>query len=157
MRKAVLSSIIASFLTAVCCGQPNGTAMLYLPLKDSPAVLTEHVHGPTDFLESAKLKNVSDHSITGFRIGWVVVYPSGKSKVGLGSRVDVPEGITPGTVVDVPAQQVSPNFAQEGASAIVFFVTDIRSRDVPVWKPEIESVEKLVLDEVEKAAALPAQ
>ena len=84
--------------------------------------------------------NVSEHSVTGYRIGWVVVYPSGRSKVGLGLAIDVPAGIKPGEVANVPAQAVSLDFVKEGASAVFFFVTDVYSTGVPAWKPELVKV-----------------
>ena len=123
-------------------GQGDGTGMMMLAQPDSPAILIETNHTTTDLLQSAKLMNVSEHSVTGYRIGWVVVYPSGRSKVGLGLAIDVPAGIKPGEVANVPAQAVSLDFVKEGASAVFFFVTDVYSTGVPAWKPELVKVEQ---------------
>ena len=143
MRKMISSVLLLSAaISCVSYGQARGTGMLWLPQPESPAILVETNHTRSDFLHAAKLKNVSDHSITAYRIGWVAVYPSGRNKVGLGLPVDVPEGIKPGEVVAVPAQQVSPDFAREGASALVFFITDVHSAKGPTWSPILDKVEQ---------------
>jgi hypothetical protein len=109
--------------------------MIWLRQPDSPAIFVRTVHSHKDFLRNATPKNVSTISRTGYRIGWVVVYSGGKDKVGLGLPVDVPEGIDPGRTVEVPAQRVSPSSSAEGASAVVFFITDVHSATGTVWKP----------------------
>jgi len=129
-------------MTSSLLGQERGTAMLSLRQPGSPAILVRTVHDVKDFLKSATLKNVSNTSLTGYRIGWVVVYPRGKNKVGLGLPVDVPEGIEPGQIAEVPAQGVSPVFSAEGAYAVVFFVTDVHTAMGAVWKPELEEIEQ---------------
>jgi hypothetical protein len=121
-------------------GQERSTSMTWLTQPDSPAIFVRTVHSVKDFLMSATLKNVSNASLTGYRIGWVVVYPGGKDKVGLGLPVDVLKGVDPGRTVEVPAQRVSPSFS-EGASAVVFFITDVHSAMGTVWKPELEEIE----------------
>lgn len=143
MRK-MLFGIVALVLTisSASYGQHQGTGMLSIHESDGPAMLVQMTHTVSDFLQAAILKNVSDHPIVGYRIGWVAVYPSGRTKIGLGLPVDVPEGIKPGNVVTVPAQQVSPAFAREGAIDVVFFVAEVRSMGGPVWKPTMEKVER---------------
>lgn len=123
-------------------GQDHGTAMLRLRQPDTPAALVRTVHSVEDFLQSATLKNVSNASLSGYRIGWVVVYPGGKDKVGLGLPVDVPEGLEPGQTAQVPAQGVNPHFAAEGASAVVFFVTDVQTVSGTVWRPDLARIEQ---------------
>lgn len=57
--------------------------------------------------------------------------------------IHAPEGIKPGETADVPAQGVSPDYARkEGASAVVFFVTDIYTAAGNAWKPELEKIEQ---------------
>jgi hypothetical protein len=153
MRKIILFAFLALCL-AVSSGafaQGQGTGMLSLPQPNSPAILVETTHGTKDLLESAKLKNRSEQLIIGYRIGWVAVYATGKEKVGLGLPVDLPLGVRPGTTIDVPAQGVSMDYAQEGAIAVVFFVTDVRTAapsGTPVssvWRPAIEIFEAQAL------------
>lgn len=138
----LLGGVLILGISPKALGQGDGTGMMMLAQPDSPAILIETHHTTTDLLQSAKLQNVSEHSVTGYRIGWVVVYPSGRVRVGLGLAIDVPTGIKPGEVANVPAQAVSLDFVKEGASAVVFFVTDVYSTGVPAWKPELAKVEQ---------------
>lgn len=126
-----------------CFGQVHGgTGMIMLEQPDSPAILIETHHTTKDLLQSAKLKNIGKRLVTSYRVGWVVVYPSGRNKVGLGLPIDVPAGIRPGEIANVPAQTVSLDFAKEGGSAVVFFVTDVYSAGGPTWKPDLDKIEQ---------------
>lgn len=143
--RTTLLSLVASLVLLVAANsfaQERGTAMLWLEQSDCPAALIQTHHTNKDFLQSAVLKNVGEQAISEYRIGWVVVYPSGKSKVGLGLPVRVPDGLKPGETVDVPAQQVSTDFAKEGVSAVVFFVTDVHLAENNLWKADLESAEQ---------------
>jgi hypothetical protein len=141
MRKIWVGYLATLLMMTSSLGRERSTSMLWLTQPDSPAIFVRTVHSVKDFLKSATLKNVSNTSLTGYRIGWVVVYPGGKDKVGLGLPVDVPQGIDPDRTVEVPAQRVSPSFSAEGASAVVFFITDVHSARGTVWKPELEKIE----------------
>jgi hypothetical protein len=143
--RTTLSTLVASLVLLVAVNsfaQERGTAMLRLEQSDCPAALIQTNHTTKDFLQSAVLKNVGKQTIREYRIGWVVVYSSGKNKVGLGLPVTVPDGFKPGETVDVPSQQVSTDFWKEGASAVVFFVTDISLADKSIWKADLTSTEE---------------
>jgi hypothetical protein len=164
MQRLMSAALLVMFLAVLprAFAQGQGTAMLFLPQPESPAVLVETVHGNKDLLKSAKLQNRSSEPIVGYRIGWVAVYPSGKEKVGLGLPVDLPLGVRPGTTIDVPAQGVSIDYAKEGAIALVFFVTDVRT-PAPngatvesVWRPALEKFEEQALSAT-KSAIRPTQ
>lgn len=142
MRIALVGFFSTVLLASLLVGQDHGTAMLRLPQPSCPAILGRSVHSITDFLMSATLKNVSNASLVGYRIGWVVVYPGGKDKVGLGLPVDVPTGLEPGQTTEVPAQGVDPRFASGGATAVVFFVAEVRMTPGTMWKPELSEVER---------------
>jgi len=114
--------------------------MLMAAQPDSPAVLVQTTHSKTDFLSAAQLKNVGDRTITGYRIGWVVVFTSGKSEVTMGRPTNVPAGINPGEIAEVDAQGVSPRLAEQGAATVLFFVTDIHLANSKVWKADIKSI-----------------
>jgi hypothetical protein len=129
-------------LAALVLGQDRGTAMLKLSQPKSPAALERTVHSTKDFLLSATVKNVSNTSLVGYRIGWVVVYSGGKDKVGLGLPVDVPEGLEPEQTAEVPAQGVNPQFAADGATAVVFFITEVRTVSGTVWRPDLSLIEQ---------------
>ena len=121
--------------------QVQNTAMLRLSQPEGPAILVRTLHGK-DFLQSATLKNVGTAPITEYRVGWVEVYREGKDKIGLGYRVEVPEGIDPAKTTEVPAQGVSDCSYWEGATAVVFFVAEVRTSTGTAWKAELEKVEE---------------
>lgn len=136
--------------------------MMSLRQADSPVMFIKSTHGIEDLLLSATLRNQSDQLVTGYRIGWVAVYPSGKEKVGLGISVDLPLGIRPGATIDVPAQGVSADYVTEKALSVVFFVTDVRTSPVNgsttqnVWSPSLDKFEEqaLTLTKEQQAVAL---
>jgi hypothetical protein len=70
----------------------------------------------------------------------VIVYPSG-NKIGLGLRQQLPNGLPKDEVTKVPAQKVSPEVANEGASAVVFFVAELQDDSGKVWKADLEKME----------------
>ncbi len=162
MRR-LMPTLLVMFLAVLprAFAQGQGTSMLFLPQPESPAFLVETVHGDKDLLKSAKLQNRSSEPIVGYRIGWVAVYPSGKEKVGLGLPVELPLGVRPGATIDVPAQGVSMDYAKEGAIALVFFVTDVRTAAPSgataegVWRPALEKFEEQALS-LTKSAIRPA-
>jgi hypothetical protein len=164
MQKLIPVVLLVVFLAASSgvFAQGQGTGMLFLPQPDSPAALVETTHGNKDLLQAAKLQNRSSELIVGYRIGWIAVYPSGKEKVGLGLPVDLPLGVRPGTTIDVPAQGVSTDYAKEGAIALIFFVTDVRTPAPDgataegVWRPALEKFEEQALS-ITKSAILPAR
>ena len=156
MRIGLCKRISALLVVApLLAAQVQNTAMLRLSQPESPAILVRTLHGK-DFLQSAILKNVGTVPITGYRIGWVEVYQeklanysayqramfSGKDKIGLGYRVDVPERIDPMKTTEVPAQGVSDCSHWEGATAVVFFVAEVRTATDTVWKAELDKVEE---------------
>jgi hypothetical protein len=153
MQKRMSGVLLVVFL-AVSSGtfaQLQGTGMLFLRQPDSPTVLVETTHNVKDLLESAKLKNQSSQRVTGYRIGWVAVYPTGREKVALGLPVELPLGISPGATINVPAQGVSMDYPKEGALAVVFFVTDVRTSgqngttESSVWRLSLEKFEEQAL------------
>ena len=149
MRRILIGcfSVLLLTISLGSYGQRNGTAIMLLKQPSSPAVFILTQHTTKDLLVSAKLKNVSEHPVTGYRIGWVVVYPSGRSKLILGLPVDVPGGIKPGEVAEVPAQSVSPeDSGKEGAVALLIFLADVHSEAGHVWKPDLESIEQAARD-----------
>lgn len=152
--------VLSSQAFAQSQNQGDGTTMAFLPQSDSPANLIETTHRTDDLLSSAKLQNRSTQRLTGYRIGWIAVYPTGKEKVGLGLPIDLPLGIAPGATIEVPAQHVSMSYAKEGAIAVIFFVTDIHTSAPSgattegLWNPTIDQFEQQALA-LTKSAILP--
>jgi hypothetical protein len=76
MQRLISTALLVMFLAVLprAFAQGQGTAMLFLPQPESPAVLVETYHGNKDLFKSAKLQNRSSEPIVGYRIGWVAVY-----------------------------------------------------------------------------------
>ena len=149
--RTLISSVLVTLLVFSPTLLAQGTAMMSLEQTDCPLMFIETKHGAQDFLLSATLRNQSDQLVTGYRVGWVAVYPSGKEKVGLGLSVDLPLGIRPGATIEVPAQGVSPDFVTPTAMSVVFFVTEVRSASLDgskaanVWSPSVDKIEQQAL------------
>jgi hypothetical protein len=149
--RTLIASIFVMLLVVSPTVLAQGTTMMSLRQNDCPLMFLETKHGVQDFLLSAKLRNQSDQLVTGYRIGWVAVYPTGKERVGLGLSVDLPLGIEPGATIGVPAQGVSPDFVTPAAMSVVFFVTDVRTASVNgdaasnVWSPSLDKFEEQAL------------
>jgi hypothetical protein len=142
MGKILVGCLSILMMSTSLLGQEHTKAMIRLIQPDSPAIFIRTTYHVKELLKSATLKNVSNTSLTGYRIGLIAVYPGGKDKVGLGLQVDVPKGIDPGQIIEVPAQAASPSFSVENASALVFFITDVHTATGTVWNPELEQIEK---------------
>lgn len=149
--RTLISSILLMLLAVSPTVLAQGTTMMSIRQTDCPLMFLETKHGAKDFLLSATLRNQSDQLVTGYRVGWVAVYPSGKEKVGLGLSVDLPLGIRPGATIEVPAQGVSPDAVTPTAMSVVFFVTDVRtasltgSKTENVWGPSMDKFEEQAL------------
>jgi len=118
----------------------HGTVMVNIPQQDSPARLVSTTHTTSDLLSAAILKNVGQMSLSACRLGWVVVFPSGKSEVNLGGRMNISTGIQIGATWDAPAQLVSPEYAKQGATAIAFFVAEAYPSGGKPWKADLAQV-----------------
>ncbi len=114
--------------------------MVNIPQRDSPAQLVSTTHTTSDLLSAATLKNVSQKSLYACRLGWVVVFPSGKNEVHVGVPMNIPAGIERGATWDAPAQSVDPEYAKHGATAIAFFVAEAFPPDREPWKADLVQI-----------------
>jgi len=120
----------------------HGTAMVNIPQQDSPALLVSTTHTTSDLLSAATLKNVGQRSLSACRLGWVVVFPSGKNEVYLGAPMNIPAGIEPGAKWEAPAQSVSPKYAKQKAAAIAFFVAEAYPLGGEPWKADLVQIRR---------------
>jgi hypothetical protein len=111
--------------------------MVNIPQQDSPALLVSSTHSTSDLLSAATLRNVGEVPMSGCRLGWVVVYPSGNDEVHLGEPMNISAGIEPDATWDVPAQSVSPEYTRQGATAIAFFVAEAYPSGGPPWQADL--------------------
>ena len=88
--RTLVGAILVMLLMVSPTVLAQGTAMMSLRHTDCPLTFLETKHGAHDFLLSATLRNQGDQLVTGYRIGWVAVYPSGKERVGLGKTATQP-------------------------------------------------------------------
>src|SRR4029077_6937491 len=129
--------------SALRSNMDHGTVMVNIPQQDSPVLLVSTTHTTSDLLSGAILKNVGQMSLSACRLGWVVVFPSGKSEVNLGARMNISAGIKIGATWDAPAQSVSPDYTKQGATAIAFFVAEADPARGKPWKADLVQIRRL--------------
>jgi hypothetical protein len=115
----------------------HGILLVKLPQQDGPALLISTTHTASDLLSAATLKNVGPVSVSAYRLGWVVTFPTGNSEVHLSERIDVPAGVKPGATWNVAAQSVSPEYAKQDAAAVAFFVAEVYPSTGEPWKADL--------------------
>jgi hypothetical protein len=115
----------------------HGTVMVNIPQQDGPAVLVSTIHTTSDLLSTATLKNVGQTALSACRLGWVVLFHSGKSELYLGVSMNISAGIEPGATWQAPAQSVSPEYANQRAMAIAFFVAEAFPSGGKPWKADL--------------------
>jgi hypothetical protein len=116
-----------------------GTAVFFRQQEGAPAALIETTHGANDLLISARLKNCSTRQIISYRIGWAYVGPGNQTDVRRGVWMNVPAGIAPAAVSEVPDQNVAP---KPTAELTVFFVAEIVFADKTHWRANVKDVVK---------------
>ncbi len=115
----------------------RGTVILNIPQQDSPAVLISTTHTTSDLLSAATLKNVGKNSLSACRLGWVVVFPSGKNEIHLGARISLSAEVETGATWDAPAQSVNPEYARQGAKIVALFVAEAYPSGGKPWKADL--------------------
>lgn len=118
----------------------HGTMMTMARQVDEPARLVEATFGVKNLLLRAKLENVGSRPISQYRIGWMVVYRNGNSDVSEGPAINVPAGIAPGTVAEVPDQDVSGKLLNSRPREIMFFVDEARFSTGELWDADTHSI-----------------
>jgi hypothetical protein len=119
----------------------KGTSLILIPQPDCPAALASATHVVSDFLHSAILRNVSEKPLIGFRLGWVLCFPSRKTKFRLGARVRLPQAVEPFNVSVVPAQGVRPENVREAAKLMAFFVAEVFLVGEKPWKADLAEIQ----------------
>lgn len=107
-------------------------AVLPAEQKDAPARLISATHGVDDWLITALLKNNSSKTIVAYRIGWVYVIDSHR-KFHQGESWDVSAGIAPGSIYNIPPQNVKPNARSKFTE---IFVAELKFSDGTRWKAD---------------------
>lgn len=119
----------------------RGTACLLARQPNAPAHLVAVTYGIQNLILGGKLQSAAAKSIVQYRIGWAVVYRSGNVEVTSGPPINVPAGIAPGRIEEVPAQGGSVTVLQnKGAREILVFVRDLEFATGGRWQADIRSV-----------------
>ena len=63
--------------------------LVNIPQPDSPAALLSTRPTTSDLLSAVKLKNVSEMALSGCRLGWVIVFSSGKNEIHTGLPINI--------------------------------------------------------------------
>lgn len=125
--------IPALFVAVVSCfpvAKASAGPMMMALQKDSPARLIETTHAGDDWLQAAKIENRSAKTVMAYKIGWVYVLPNKKRVYEQGPAMNVPVGINPGAIAEVPAQNVRPDLR---SARTIFYVSDVKFSDGSHW------------------------
>jgi hypothetical protein len=133
-----LQSLGLAFLLISCAVASASVAMLFATQDGAPVRLVQTTHGYPSLLTAARLKNFGDKPITSYTIGWGYVRPKG-IEYHAGMAMNVPAGIKPGVVYDVPDQAVAFDSRAQG---VIFFVAEATFADGSRWKANHEDVER---------------
>lgn len=90
-------------------------------------------------MASLMLKNQSRIPVTGFRIGWILTY-SGKSHPVIGPHLRPVRPISPGQMVEVPAQGSREGALRQRPDSVTFFVAQVDFPNGRVWKPTLQEL-----------------
>ena len=94
-------------------------------------------HSVTDYLTHAKIRNQTLNQIDSYRIGWIVLLPNGTPGLILKKAVRIKDGLKPGMVLDVPAQNIGPI---PEAKEIRFFIAEA-TWQAGGWKQDLGEIE----------------
>ena len=120
----------------------HGTSCTVAEQRNAPAQLVSVTFGVKNAILGAKLQNAGARRITQYRIGWAVVYSNGNIETSSGPPINVPTGIAPGALENVPAQGESiAALSKKGAREIMVFVQQLAFARGNGWMADISSIE----------------
>lgn len=102
-----------------------------------PIKILQVSHTSSDYLSGAKIRSQTLNQIESYRIGWVILFPTGKTKLDVGKTICIKDGLKPGEVDTVPAQKISPI---PEAAEIRFFVAETTWQGGG-WKQDLKEME----------------
>jgi len=104
----------------------------------APAHLVQTSHGLTNLLTSARLKNAGKNTITSYKIGWACVRGD-ETEFHTSALMNVPAGIKPGIIYNVPDQAVPFDPRVQG---VIFFVAELTFADGSRWNATNEDIKR---------------
>jgi hypothetical protein len=108
-----------------------------LQVESCPLRILQLTHTSTDLASHAKLRNQTLNRIESYRIGWIAIFTSAPPTIALGKIVNIPSGLKPGEVAEMPAQKVA-NIP--GAAEVRFFVAETTWQGGG-WKANLKEIE----------------
>ena len=130
---------LVTCVLAGCALAAAATVVLSAWHDGAPANLIQTTHEYNDLLTSAQLKNFGKKRIISYTIGWAYVLPN-RIDFHKGALMNVPAGIRPGGVHEVPDQAVPFNTKAE---RVIFFVEDLVFEDGSGWKSDKQNVRRM--------------
>ena len=128
---------IAAACVLVCCAIAAAQVPAVIAKqRTAPAQLIQTSHVYSNLLKAAQLKSRVDKPITSYRIGWAYLSPEAIS-LHQGALVNVPQGIRPGDIHDVPDQSVP---SDERAQRVIFFAAELGFADGSQWNVKLEDI-----------------
>jgi hypothetical protein len=123
----------------------HGTAItLSLAQMDKPAYLVSATFGLKDLFLRGVMTNQSPQTIVAYRLGWVYLFPD-RAEIQLGEWMNIPAGIKPGEVHNVPGQGASPDPIRLGAKRVEFFVAEVKYANGGSWKEDLSKIKLMKL------------
>jgi hypothetical protein len=111
---------------------------------DRPAYLLSATFGVKDLFLRGVISNQGSNTVVSYRLGWVYIYPD-RTELKLGEWMNVPAGIAPGELHEVPAQGVSPEPVRLGAKRVEFFVAEVKYSGGGSWKEDLSQFRQMKL------------
>ena len=142
---------LADAIPVSACVQPtlanmqppvSGTQIRLPKQVNSPAKITESIHGVSDIFSGGKLENTSKQRIISYRVAWVVRYYDGKTEIAQGAHMNVPAGIDGGASTEIPDQAVSGKYFKTGAQTIDFYISEVKFQNGKGWKADLRKLQK---------------
>lgn len=127
-------TVVFALLSCAVFALSQGLSMAMQP--GAPAHLVQTTHGSTSLLTAARLENDSKKPITSYKIGWAYVRRDG-TEFHTGALMNVPAGIKPRVVYNVPDQVVSFDPRMQG---VIFFVAELTFADGSRWNAANEDI-----------------
>lgn len=100
---------------------------------DTPLSLVLGTFGNEDLLVGGKVLNATNRTATAYQIAWVYQFNDGKFEFVHGPWMDVPEGIKPGAVINIPPQNASAEPLKRGVRAVSFYVAAVKFAGGSKW------------------------
>lgn len=140
IRARVISMVVlpcVSLLTYPQSVVVVNTLFTVAPQEQCPMKILQVSHTSSDYLSGAKIRSQTLNQIESYRVGWVILFPTGKMKLDVGKTILIKNGLKPGEVDTLPAQKISPI---PEAAEVRFFIAETTWQGGG-WKQDLKEME----------------